>query len=150
MAIRSTIFSLKLVKEKSSLYNISSREINSDKMAYQALKEIFDMESLTEEALVLLTVNTKNRLTGCFEVSRGSLNSSIVHPREVFKRALLNNAAGIFIAHNHPSGGPEPSQEDILLTKRLVEAGNIIGIELLDHIIVGDNSYISLKRKGII
>ena len=82
-------------------------------------------------------------------MSTGSLNSSIVHPREIFKRAVLQNAASIIICHNHPSGDPTPSQEDINTTKRIYDAGKILGIELLDHVIIGDNKYTSLKEKGV-
>ena len=97
----------------------------------------------------LITLDTKNNITGIFTVSTGSLNASIVHPREVFKRAVLQNAASIIICHNHPSGDPTPSQEDINTTKRIYDAGKILGIELLDHIIIGDNDYISLKERGV-
>ena len=82
------------------------------------------------------------------EIFKGSLNSSLVHPREVFKEALKNSAASIIVCHNHPSGDPTPSKEDINVTKRIKECGNIMGIELLDHIIIGDNKYISLKERG--
>lgn len=78
----------------------------------------------------------------------GSLNASIVHPREVFKEAFRRSAASLICLHNHPSGDPSPSREDIEVTKRLCEAGKIIGIELLDHVIIGDRKYISLKEKG--
>ena len=81
---------------------------------------------------------------------RGTINTSLVHPREVFKRALLNNASNIMVAHNHPSGDPNPSKEDIQITERLKEAGNLLGINLLDHIIVGEDKYISLKEKGVL
>lgn len=80
----------------------------------------------------------------------GSLNASIVHPREVFKEAFRRSAASIICLHNHPSGDPSPSREDIEVTKRLVECGKIIGIDLLDHIIMGENKFISLKEKGYV
>jgi DNA repair protein RadC len=83
-------------------------------------------------------------------VSIGGLHSSIVHPREVFKTAVKRSAASIILAHNHPSGDPTPSQEDISITRRLIEAAKIIGIELLDHVIIGDSTYCSLKEKGLI
>ena len=104
-----------------------------------------------EEVFVIITLDNANRLTGLFEVSVGSLNSSIVNPREVFKRAILNNAKSIVMAHNHPSGVLEPSKEDIDITKKLVAVGELLGIEVFDHIIVGkDDDYISFRRKGII
>ena len=77
------------------------------------------------------------------------MNASIVHPREVFKAAILNNASRIICLHNHPSGDPEPSKEDIEITRRLVEAGEIIGIEVLDHVIIGEQRYLSMKERGL-
>lgn len=100
-----------------------------------------------EEYLYMICMNTKNKIIGVFEVSHGSVNSSIVSPREVFQKALLANAVSIIMMHNHPSGDPTPSKQDIEVTKRLVEAGNLLGVEVLDHIIIGDH-YSSLKEKG--
>ena len=100
-----------------------------------------------EEYMYMICMNTKNRIIGVFEVSHGNVNSSIVGVREIFQKALLANAVSIILMHNHPSGDPKPSREDIEVTKRITEAGKIIGIEVLDHIIVGDQ-YVSLKEKG--
>ena len=100
-----------------------------------------------EEYMYMICMNTKNKIIGVFEISHGSVNSSIVSPREVFQKALLANAVSIIVMHNHPSGDSTPSREDIEVTKRLVEAGKIVGVEVLDHIIVGDR-YSSLKEKG--
>ena len=94
-------------------------------------------------------LDTRNQLIRVAEISVGSLDSSIVHPREVFKEAISASAASVIFVHNHPSGDTEASEDDIQLTKRLAEAGEIIGIEVLDHIITGDRSYISLKRAGV-
>jgi len=107
-----------------------------------------DLRYLTKEHFVCLFLNTKNHVIGQETLSIGSLNASIVHPREVFQAAIKRNSAAIVCAHNHPSGDPTPSSQDIDITKRLVEAGEIIGIDVLDHIIIGDNGYISLKEKG--
>ena len=96
-----------------------------------------------------MMLNTKNQVVGLHRAHVGSLNASIVHPREVMKCAILNNAASIIVAHQHPSGDPTPSKEDLEVTKRLAEAGKIIGIDVLDHVIVtytGKN--VSLKEKG--
>ena len=100
-----------------------------------------------EEYMYMICMNTKNKIIGVFEISHGSVNSSIVSPREVFQKALLANAVSIIVMHNHPSGDCTPSREDIEVTKRLAEAGKIVGVEVLDHIIVGDR-YSSLKEKG--
>lgn len=102
-----------------------------------------------EEYMYMICMNTKNKIIGVFEISHGSVNASIVNPREVFQKALLANAVSIILMHNHPSGDCTPSNEDINVTKRLVDAGKIVGIEVLDHIIVGDK-YVSLKEKGYV
>nr|WP_275677203.1 DNA repair protein RadC [Neobacillus drentensis] len=107
-----------------------------------------DMRFLTQEHFVCLFLNTKNQVIHKQTVFIGSLNASIVHPREVFREALKRSAASIIALHNHPSGDPTPSKEDIDVTKRLVECGKIIGIDLLDHLIIGENKFVSLKEKG--
>lgn len=100
-----------------------------------------------EEYMYMLCLNTKNRIIGVFEISHGTVNSSVVGVREIFQKALLVNAVNIILMHNHPSGDPKPSNEDIAVTKRIVNAGDLIGVQLLDHIIIGDQ-YVSLKEKG--
>ncbi len=107
-----------------------------------------EMRSLNQEHLVALFLNTKNQVIHRQTIFIGSLNASIVHPREIFREAVKRSAASVVCAHNHPSGDPSPSQEDIQVTRRLVEAGKIIGIELLDHLVIGNNRFISLKEKG--
>ena len=102
-----------------------------------------------KEHFLVLCLDTRNRVINCRPVSIGSLDTSIVHPREVFKEAVSSSAASVIFVHNHPSGDPEPSGEDIELTKRLAKAGEIIGIDVLDHIIVCDRSYLSLKAKNL-
>ena len=105
-----------------------------------------------EEVLIMVTVDTKHRVTGIFEVARGHLSSCLVHPREVFKRALLMNASKIFVAHNHPSGDVTPSTDDAAITKRLRDAGEVLGVSLLDHLIIGDTPerYYSFKEAGLL
>ncbi len=107
-----------------------------------------DIIFINQEVFIVITLNSKNNVLSKREIFKGSLNSSLVHPREVFKEALKSSAASIIVCHNHPSGDPTPSKEDINVTKRIKECGNIMGIELLDHIIMGDNNYVSLKEKG--
>jgi DNA repair protein RadC len=102
-----------------------------------------------KEHFLVLCLDTRNRLINCRPVSIGSLDTSIVHPREVFKEAVSSSAASVIFVHNHPSGDPEPSKEDVELTKRLAKAGEIVGIDVLDHIIVCDKSYLSLKAKNL-
>lgn len=146
VAKRVSIISLKVVKEKSMLY--SNRFIRSPEDSFQCIKPF--LECRDREYFVVATLDTKNQPTSINICHIGNLNSSIVHPREVFKTAILYNAATILIFHNHPSGIVEPSQEDKEITKRLVSAGNIIGIEVLDHIIIGDDKYLSFKEQGLI
>ncbi|MDH5160284.1 DNA repair protein RadC [Heyndrickxia oleronia] len=107
-----------------------------------------DMRFLSQEHFVCLYLSTKNQVIHQQTIFIGSLNASIVHPREVFKEAFRRSAASIICIHNHPSGDPGPSREDIEVTKRLVECGKIIGIEILDHLIIGDKKFVSLKEKG--
>lgn len=146
-AKRVDIVSLKVVKESSLLYE--NRKISSPSDAVDIGRIMLDGSD--REKLLLCCLNTKNEPNSLNIVSIGSLNSSIVHPREVFKLAILSNSASIILFHNHPSGDTIPSKEDINITKRIKEAGKIIGIDLIDHIILGDNeSYTSLKEKGII
>ncbi len=102
-----------------------------------------------KEYFLALLLDTRNRLIKLAEISVGSLDSSIVHPREVFKEALSASASSIIFVHNHPSGDITASEDDIKLTKRLVEAGEIMGIDVLDHIIIGDKKHLSLKREGL-
>ena len=107
-----------------------------------------DMRFLSQEHFVCIYLSTKNQVIHQQTIFIGSLNASIVHPREVFKEAFRRSAASIICIHNHPSGDPGPSREDIEVTKRLVECGKIIGIEILDHLIIGDKKFVSLKEKG--
>lgn len=143
---RVDIVSIKMVKESSLLYE--NRKVNSPCDAIELFRR-FLSESDREQFLVCC-LDTKNQPTYINLVSVGTLNSSLVHPREVFKAAILANSASIIVAHNHPSGDPTPSKEDINITIRLKEAGEIIGIDILDHVIIGENKHISFKEKGIL
>ena len=125
------------------------RKIRSPEDVYKAITAITSIEEEAQEVFGVLILNTKNKIVAVHEISRGILNASLIHPREVFKPAVLHNAAAIVCFHNHPSGDPEPSEEDIEITKRLVEAGEIMGIEVFDHIIVGDDMCVSLKKRGV-
>lgn len=144
---RVTIVSLKMVKEGSILYK--DRTIHSPCDAANLVRNF--IQDNDRENIVLCCLDVKNQPTSIQTVSIGSLNSAIVHPREIFKLAILSNAASIIITHNHPSGNITPSNEDISITQRIKEAGKIIGIDLIDHIIIGaEDSFCSLKEKGII
>ena len=114
------------------------------------VRDHFDIENCDREYFIALYLDRKGKVNAANLVSMGGLHSSIVHPREVFKPALLTSSASIILAHNHPSGDPTPSQDDISITRRLAEAGSILGIEILDHVVVGYNNYTSFKEKGLI
>lgn len=107
------------------------------------------LSGLDREHFVVLALDARNRPIGANTVSIGSVSASLVHPREVMKFAILANASSIILAHNHPSGDVSPSRDDIELTRRLVEAGTLIGIDVLDHLVLSDGDFLSLKEKGL-
>ena len=109
-----------------------------------------EMRYLDREHFYALILNTKNQVMAREKISIGTLNSSAVHPRELFKAAIRRSAAAIILVHNHPSGDPAPSGEDREVTAKLVEAGKIMGIQVLDHIIIGDNIFVSFKAEGLL
>lgn len=109
-----------------------------------------DMRHKRQEFMKLLLLNTRTKLIGETDISKGTVNATIISPRELFVEALQKNAVYIILLHNHPSGDSMPSEEDILITHRIHDAGEMIGIELLDHIIIGNNCYTSLKEKGLL
>jgi DNA repair protein RadC len=143
-AKRVDIVTLKMVKESSLLY--PQRNVKSPDDAYNLVKKF--LSNADREHFLVVCLDTKNQPTAINICHVGSLNSSIVHPREVMKTAILSNSASILVAHNHPSSDVTPSKEDIEVTKRLIKAGEILGIDFLDHLIVGDGNYLSLKEKG--
>lgn len=114
-------------------------------MAADLLME--DMRHLEQEVVKAILLDVKSRVIKISEITKGGLSSSIVHPRDVFKEAIRKNSAAIILAHNHPSGEPTPSPEDINISKKIAKSGTILGIELVDHIIIGDGKYISLKEE---
>ncbi|BCA35673.1 DNA repair protein RadC [Bacillus thuringiensis] len=143
-AKRVDIVKLKMVKESSLLYK--GRRVKSPEDASLLFKQFLD--GADREYFIVLCLDIKNQPTAINVCHIGSLNSSIVHPREVLKPAIISNAASIIVAHNHPSNDPTPSREDLEVTKRLMEAGKVVGIDVLDHLIVCEESFISLKEKG--
>ena len=124
----------------------SKFKINSPEDVYRRLYPA--MRESKKETFVELCLDTKNQVIREDTVSVGSLNANIVHPREVFRTALIESAAHIIVAHNHPSGDPAPSNEDVDITKKLVETGKIMGIDVLDHVIIGDGRHYSMKEAG--
>lgn len=137
-----------LEKECSVNYPEIDRKISSPESAVVLAKHYLRLHEQTEEYLYMICMNVKLEVTGIFELSHGNVNSSIISVREMFQKALLANAVSIIVMHNHPSGDPTPSHEDIQVTKRMVDAGKIIGVQVLDHIIIGRPGFSSLKEKG--
>lgn len=139
-------YHLEMVKDSNLTYQ---EKLSSPEIVAKMLRDVFKMDVQAEEIFVVICLDTKNKVNGIFEVSRGTVNGSLVHPREVFKRAILCNASSIIVAHNHPSGETTPSPEDINITKRLFEAGTLLGIPVIDHIIIGEAPcYFSFKEEN--
>ncbi len=136
----------------------------SDRINKERYKKLFDINSpksvadcymeslrhLENEKIIMLSLNSKNQIIQEDTLSIGTVSASLVNSREVFKKALKNNAVGIILLHNHPSGNPTPSRDDLKVTREILTASDLIGIKLLDHIVIGDGSYVSLKEQGII
>ena len=116
--------------------------------AKDAVAQLTDIRDLKKEHFVVLYLNAKNQLVHKEIISMGTLNANLVHPREVFEPALKHSTAQIVVAHNHPSGDPKPSENDIEITKRLTEAGKMMGVEVMDHVIVSKNGHFSFKEEG--
>ena len=145
-AKRVNVVSVKLVRESSVMYE--PRYVNTPQDAALLVEDFLAYSD--REKVVAICLDVKNQPTAISTISMGTLNSSLVHPREVFKTAILSNAAGFILAHNHPSGDLTPSKDDMTATKRLQEVGELIGIDLLDHIIVGDGKrYTSFREQGL-
>ncbi|MDD5615028.1 MAG: DNA repair protein RadC [Candidatus Methanoperedens sp.] len=135
-----------LARRLQSFSRDSRQKANSPEDVYRLLYP--HMREKKKETFIELCLDTKNQVLRQDVISIGSLSANIVHPREVFKTALLESAAHIIVVHNHPSGDPTPSREDIEITKRLLEAGKLIGVDLLDHVIIGDGRHFSMKEAG--
>jgi len=121
-----------------------SKELTNPEKVYQLMKS--KLKDYHKEHFYVIALNSRNHSIA--EVSVGSLNASIVHPREVFAEAIKNKAASVILVHNHPSGDPEPSEEDLLTTKKLVDSGNLLGIKVIDHIIVTKNKFLSIQNQN--
>lgn len=133
-----------LVKENTIKYTNGGR-LTSPQSIVDMMNEVFDLKNMAEEYVYMIATDTKKNVLGIFEVSHGTVNASFLSPRELFIRALLCGATSVFLVHNHPSGDPELSPPDIQATRRIAEAGKILGIALNDHIIIG-NGFYSMKQ----
>ncbi|MHB8087109.1 MAG: RadC family protein [Anaerolineaceae bacterium] len=134
---------IRLKKENPDL----STAVNSPEDAAELV--MYDMQGLVQENLWVVLLDTRNRKIGVDKVYVGSLNASIVRVGELFRGALQRNAAGIIMAHNHPSGDPAPSPEDVTLTRAAIQAGKLLDVEVLDHLVIGQNNFVSMKEKGL-
>ncbi len=139
-------YKISLVRETSVPFE--SKRFTNSRDVFNAFRQ--EMMTYDREHFVAVMLDAKNGIIGVHEVSIGSLSTSVVHPREVYKAAVAASAAGIMFLHNHPSGDPVPSREDRDCTKRLFEAGKVLGIRVLDHIVVGENDYFSFADAGLI
>ena len=135
-----------LEKEASFNYPDETLIITSPSDAAEIAIKYLKLNQNPEEHMAMLCLNTKNRVIGVFEISRGTVNSSVVGIREIFQKALLANAVHILLMHNHPSGDATPSREDIAITEKLMEAGEIVGVKVLDHLVIGD-TFVSIKER---
>lgn len=138
---------IRVVKEETDIY-YDGRKCTSPNEVEDILLKFYEQEDEGVEKFSVIALDSKNKIIGIQIISVGSVNETLVHPREVFKFAISSNANSIFISHNHPSGDTHPSPQDISMTKRIVEAGNILGIKVLDHFIVGENEVKSLVEGG--
>lgn len=144
----SRVKQLLAVSELIKRLNRASKPLKAIKSPYDVQEACKDMRYLKKEHFRIILLNTKNHIIAMDDVSVGTLNASLVHPREVFSLAVKKVAASVILVHNHPSGDPAPSQEDLQITKRLVDAGNIIGIKVIDHIVIGDSVFYSFNEHG--
>lgn len=136
-----------LVKEKG--FNYSYGPLTTPNEITKFMNEVFHLNKRTEEYVYMISFDTKMKINGVFQISHGVVNASLCSPREVYIRALLTGAANIALIHNHPSGVPTPSKDDLLLCERIKKAGEIIGVSLCDFIIIGNNDFISFLEKGL-
>lgn len=145
--MRFTKYKVELVKENAVNYGGQDFKVTDAYQLYKAMCDIYHINRQSEEVLYVVCVDIKLKIIGIHEVSRGTIDASLVNQRELFKRVLLNNAAKIFIVHNHPSGVSTPSNADFIVTEKIDRASKLLDIVLLDHIIIGDGEYYSFKEQ---
>lgn len=143
---RVPVYGVRLIRERTQASELERVRAAGD--VYRLLRDYF--ADVAEERFGVLLLDTLNQIRGLHTVSVGTLDASLVHPRETFRAAILANAASLILFHNHPSGDPTPSAEDRSVTRQLRSAGEIVGIELLDHVIVGDGRYVSFAEAGLL
>jgi DNA repair protein RadC len=144
------IYTLKQVRSKRRRYDFEGRRITSPLVCYTTLESILDLQGEPVEKFGIIALNVKKEINGIHIIGSGIVNRVTIEPREVFMAALMNNASAIIAFHNHTSGDPSPSPDDIMLTQRLRKAGDILGITVIDHLITGDGKYISLRKEKLL
>ena len=142
-------YDVRLVQEHSGRYDLD-KKITSSTQAADICRQLYDMHELSYEKMVMLTLNTQHQVVGCFEVSRGTVDESMIYPREIATRALLTNAKAVILAHNHPSGSTNPSKADMDVTRKVKDVLSMLGINLLDHIIVAHDKTYSMADHGLL
>jgi len=142
-------YDVRLVQEHSGLYDLD-KKINSSQQAAEICKKLYDMHNLSYEKMVVITLNTKMQVVGCFEVARGTVDESPVYIREIATRALLTNAKNVILAHNHPSGAVDPSKADIDITRKAKDILAVLNINVIDHIIVAHERTCSMADRCLI
>lgn len=142
-------YDVRLVQEHSGRYDLD-KKITSSTQAAEICKKLYDMSDLSYEKMVMLTLNTRNQVVGCFEVGRGTVDEATIYPREILTRALLTNAKAVILAHNHPADSTNPSEADVNVTRKVEDVLKMVDIRLLDHIIVAHDKTYSMADDGIL
>jgi DNA repair protein RadC len=142
------IYTLKQVRTKRRLYDLEGCQISCPLACYKAIQYVLDLNSEPVEKFGIIALNTKYEINGIHIIGSGTIDNVPIEPREVFMAAMMNNASAIIAFHNHPSGDPSPSMMDILMSQRLKNAGELLGITLIDHVITGRGNYTSLREMG--
>ena len=149
MAVILKKYDVRLVQEHSGLYDLE-KQITSSNQASEMCKELYELDRLPYEKIVMFTLDNRHNVVGCFEVSRGTIDEAAVYPREIALRALLTNAKAVILCHNHPGGSTKPSYEDMNITTKIYDVLKMLDIRLLDHIIVAHDKTYSMADDGIL
>ena len=144
------IYTLKQIRTKRHRYDLEDLQITSPSVCYQVLQYLLDLKSEPAERFGIIALSSKHQINGVHIIGSGTIDRVYVEPRQVYMAALMNNAKAIIAFHCHPSGDPTPSRDDLILTQRLKKAGKIMCIELLDHLITGEEDYVSLREEGTV
>lgn len=144
----------RFIAEASRIYEVKTGRAISDALEIRSPRDAYDflrleMEDLDQEQLRIISLNTKNRIISSHMIYQGTVNTTSVRIAEVFRPAIMDNATALLVCHNHPSGMPDPSPEDVALTREIANAGQLLGIDVLDHIVIGKGKFVSLKERGL-